>query len=222
MSRLSRIARACTALATALALAGCFDLELTLKLNSDGSGQLSTRAILAKEFVQMGAHGAPPESKLLGNGTRVRRKSEVRNGQLVQEESTEFDRLEQVRGIEGGQIEVTRLSSSIGERNRVRWVLRNTKRDTEAPSPDSSAVEGILKGHLLIMEIDVPCTVTSAKDVKLNYSTVAPFVSRDIFSGSKVRWVVPLSALFNMPNGKVTFELECWSFSGIAPGHTPN
>ena len=103
--------------AAALALAGCFDLELTLKLNGDGSGRLSTRAILAKEWVNLGAHAKPPESKLLGAGRHVHRKSEIRNGQLVQEESTNFDNLSQLKGIEGGAIEVNLWAARSGARS---------------------------------------------------------------------------------------------------------
>jgi hypothetical protein len=42
-----------------------------------------------------------------------------------------------------------------------------------------------------------------------------------VFFGSKVRWVVPLSALVATPNDKVTFDVECLSFSGIRQGRTP-
>ena len=182
--------------AAALALAGCFDLELTLKLNGDGSGRLSTRAILAKEWVNLGAHAKPPESKLLGAGRHVHRKSEIRNGQLVQEESTNFDNLSQLKGIEGGAIEVKSLGRTFwgAERTRVRWVLHTSKRPSEAPAPDPRILDSVLGGHTLTMTMELPCTVTRAEEVKLNFAQVAPSVSRDLLQGSTVRWVVPLSA----------------------------
>jgi len=57
--------------------------------------------------------------------------------------------------------------------------------------------------------------------VKLNLTSVAPAISRDLFRGSTVRWVVPLSALFATPNNQVAFDVECWSLAGIKPGKTP-
>lgn len=210
-------------MAAALVLSGCFDLELTLTLNSDGSGQLSTRAILAKQVVDLATRDRPPESRLLGESNRVRRKAEVRNGQLVQEESTEFDSLDQLQGIKGGSIEVTSRGGTFwgAERSRVRWVLYTTKGPSEAPPPDARLVESMVRGHILIMEMNLPCTVTKAHEVKLNTTSVPAYVSRDIVLGSKVRWVVPLSALLATPNDKVVFDVECWSFVGIKPGKTP-
>lgn len=219
-----RVVCICVAAAAALALAGCFDLELTLKLNSDGTGTLATRAILAKEWVQMGAQGKPPESKLLGNGTRVRRKSELRNGQLVQEEATDFETLSQLRGMEGSDIEVTKIGNTFwgAERSRVRWTVHTSKRHSDASPPDPRVIDAVLDGHIIVTEIDVPCTVTQAETVKLNFANAPAYINNDIIHGSSVRWVVPLKALFATPNGKITFELECWSFSGIKPGHTPD
>jgi hypothetical protein len=210
-------------IAASLALAGCFDLELTLNLNSDGSGSLSTRAILSKEMVDLGVRTDPPESRLLGDGHRVRRKSQIRNGQLVQEESTEFSALEQLRGIEGGTIEVASRGSTFwgGERSRVRWTLYTSKRASDAPPPDPRLIEHAVRGHILIVEMNLPCTVSHARDVKLNTTTVSPYISRALLFGSKVRWVVPLSALVATPNDKIAFDVECISFSGIKPGRTP-
>ncbi len=79
----------------------------------------------------------------------------------------------------------------------------------------------MMKGHILIVEMDLPCTITDAGAVKLNTTTVTPFVGNDILSGSKVRWVVPLSALFATPNDTIAFDVKCWSFRGIQPGRTP-
>jgi hypothetical protein len=209
-------------IAASFALAGCFDLELTLNLESDGSGKLSTRAILSKEMVDLGVRTDPPESRLLGDGHRVRRKSEIRNGQLVQEESTEFASLEQLRGIEGGVIEVTSRGRTFwgGERSRVRWILHTSKRTSDAPPPDPRIIERMVRGHILIVEMNLPCTVSTARDVKLNTTTVSPYVSRAMLFGSKVRWVVPLSGLVATPNDKIVFDVECLSFSGIKPGRT--
>jgi hypothetical protein len=214
--------RVAAVLAAALALAGCFDLELTLNLNSDGSGSLSSRAILSKHVAELGGGGDPPESRLLGDH-RVRRKAQIRNGQLVQEEMTEFESLALLRGIEGGSIEVTSRGRSWwgGERSRVRWVLKTTKRASDAPPPDPRLIESMVRGHILIVEMNLPCTVSHARDVKLNTATIEPYVSRAVFFGSKVRWVVPLSALVATPNDKVTFDVECLSFSGIRQGRTP-
>ena len=214
--------RTAAILATALLLAGCFDLELTLKLNSDGSGTLSTRAIVSKELIDLG-NGKPPDSKLLGESGQVRHKTEIRNGQLVQEETTDFDSLDQLRGIEGGRIEVTAQGHTFwgAERSRVRWILRTSKHPTDAPPPDPRVVEMMVGGHILIVEMDIPCTVMKAETVKLNTTSVAPIVSSDVISGSTVRWVVPLSALFATPNDQIAFDVECWSFAGIKPGKTP-
>jgi hypothetical protein len=208
--------------AAAFALTGCFDLELTLNLNSDGSGTLASRAILSKQIVDLGARTRPPESRLLGEG-RVRRKTEIRNGQLVQEEFTEFDNLQELRGIEGGSIEVTARGSTFwgAERSRVRWILRTSKHQSEAPPPDPRMIEPMVRGHILIVEMNVPCTVTTARDVTLNTTTVPAYISRNVLAGSKVRWVVPLAALMATPNDKIVFDLECWSFAGIKPGKTP-
>jgi hypothetical protein len=221
MSMRRTIVRA-AAVAASLALAGCFDLELTLNLESDGSGTIASRAILSKHMADLGAGRKPPESRLLGD-YRVRRKAEVRNGLLVQEEMTEFDSLEQLSGIEGGSIEVTSRGRAFwgGERSRVRWVLRTSKRASEAPPPDPRVIEQMVRGHILIVEMNLPCMVSRAHDVKLNTATVEPLVQRAIFFGSKVRWVVPLSALMATPNDKVTFDVECLSFAGIKPGRTP-
>ena len=79
----------------------------------------------------------------------------------------------------------------------------------------------MLGGHTLTMTMELPCTVTRADEVKLNFAQVAPSVSRDLLQGSTVRWVVPLRALFATPNGKITFEVECFSFAGVKPGRTP-
>jgi hypothetical protein len=221
--RWRRVVLAAAALAGALALSGCFDLELTLKLNSDGSGTLSTRAILSKQIVDLGARGRPPESRLLGQHGRVRRKSEIRNGELVQEEIAEFASLEDLRGIKGGTIEVTSRGTTFwgAERSRVRWILHTSKRQSDAPPPDPRIVENLVRGHILIVEVNIPCTVTDARDVKLNTTSVPPYVTRDVLRGSRVRWVVPLSALMATPNDKIVFDVECWSFAGIKPGKTP-
>ena len=208
--------------AAALLLAGCFDLELTLKLHGDGSGTLSTRAIVSRQVVDFG-HGRLPDSKLLGESGHVRHKTEIRNGQLVQEETTDFESLDQLRGIEGGRIEVTSQGRTFwgAERSRVRWVLRTSKQASDAPPPDPKVVEMMVKGHILIVEMDIPCTVMHAETVKLNFTSVTPFVSSDVISGSTVRWVVPLSALLATPNDQIAFDVECWSFAGIKPGRTP-
>ncbi len=210
-------------LAAALLLAGCFDLELTLKLNSDGSGRLSTRAILSKQWVDLTGVNTPPDSKLLGNDRRVRRKSEIRNGQLIQEEIRDFHSLSELRGVEGGSIEVTSLGRTFwgAEQTRVRWVLRASKRESDAPPPDPSVVDSLIAGHIVIMEIDVPCTVTRADPVKLNTTSVGAFVNSDVIQGSTVRWLVPLKALVATPNDKIVFQMECWSFEGIRPGKSP-
>jgi hypothetical protein len=222
-ARARKLFQAALVLAGALVLSGCFDLELTLKLNSDGSGTLSTRAILSKEIVDMGARAEPPESRLLGDGRRVRRKSEIRNGQLVQEEVAEFSSLENLRGIKGGSIEVASRGTTFwgAERSRVRWTLHTTKGPSDAPPPDPRLLESMVRGHILIVEMNIPCTVSDARHVKLNTTSVPPYVTHDILRGSKIRWVVPLSALMATPNDKIVFDVECWSFSGIKPGRTP-
>ena len=93
---LSRLVVLCGA---ATLLAGCFDVQLGLKLHNDGSGAVTTRIILSKEMTDMAAAGrSKPMPALLGKDKRnVRTTSEIRNGQLVTEETVGFARLSEMQ-----------------------------------------------------------------------------------------------------------------------------
>ena len=167
-------------LAAAVLLAGCFDLELTLKLNSDGSGTLSTRAIVSKNVIDLGDVNKPPDSKLLADSGNVHHKTQIRNGQLVQEERRDFGSLAESAASKaaGSKSSAWAPPCSGAEKSRVRWVLRTSKRPSAAPPPDPRMIEMMMGGHILIVEIDLPCTVSEARDVKLNTASITPYVSR--------------------------------------------
>ena len=130
--RLGRLVVLCGA---AILLAGCFDVQLGINLHNDGSGAVTTRIILSKEMTDMAAAGrSKPMPALLGKDNRnVRTTSEIRNGQLVTEETVGFAHLSDVP-LSDDNIEVTNLGRTFfgAARSRIRWSLGSTHNDPNA------------------------------------------------------------------------------------------
>ena len=218
---LSRLAVLCGA---ATLLAGCFDVQLGLKLHNDGSGAVTTRIILSKEMTDMAAAGrSKPMPALLGKDKRnVRTTSEIHNGQLVTEETVGFARLSDVP-LSDDNIEVTNLGRTFfgAVRSRIRWSLESTHSNPNAG--DMKGMAAFLAGHTFTLSMDIPCHVEKASDVSINGISMAPSVHGDWMHGSTVRWQVPLATLFaGMGGSDVTFDVVCWSWLGIPSAKTQN
>jgi hypothetical protein len=219
--RLGRLVVLCGA---AILLAGCFDVQLGIKLHNDGSGAVTTRIILSKEMTDMAAAGrSKPMPALLGKDNRnVRTTSEIRNGQLVTEETVGFAHLSDVP-LSDDNIEVTNLGRTFfgAARSRIRWSLGSTHNDPNAG--DMRAMAAFLVGHTFTLSMEIPCHVEKASNVSVNGISMAPSVQGDWMRGSTVQWQVPLTALFSgMNGGNVTFDAVCWSWLGIPSARTQN
>ncbi len=213
MRKSARFLAAGLVLASLLMVAGCFDYDVTLKLNQEGHGSLSTALSLPAHLA-----GAESGRKL---GTIVlplpEVESERKNGRLVISESAHFTWLHQlsarrvrfiVKEIDHGPLDITsptfritaELASAEGDLPD-RDIRPGTERELRRPpvrklDPAEARARrylaGTWAGHYLGMTLELPGQVTRAYPLEFGAEVVTPRVGKQ---RRVVRWRVPLGLL---------------------------
>ena len=202
-------------------LTGCFDYELELALQKDGSGTLS--AILVTPDTT-----GPPPAKLMDMllPNPVRKITKV-GKRLVTKDTGKFDFLDAVAlygfsvhiketsfGVLGMTDHTYRVTLSLypveGDRPD-RKVLPGTERETRTPDPEPTdpalkrsraMVKGGLKGSCLIVTYRLPGEIKNPLSLTLGSSLIKPEISQ---GKTRVSWRIPWSVLINE---KVNHTLE--------------
>lgn len=206
--------------ASAVLLAGCFDLQFDLTLHNDGSGTMVAKTTLNKEMSAMAAKDKdkPSGSLLAKNNKNVRQTAKNENGIVSMEETVEFKRLSDI-ALEGDGLEVTDLGRSIFgvDRTRIRWDLGADKKDKDREGGDMAAQ--VFAGHYLTVNMQLPCNVETAAALSLDGKQIVPVVKKSLLNGSTVQWRIPLEQLF-AGGSNAQIDVTCWSWYGIPAGKT--
>jgi hypothetical protein len=212
-------------LASALLLAGCFDIAFDIDLKSDGSGTIAAKTVLSRDMSKLAKEDkgkSTPELLAKDNKAVTVTRSET-DGRLTTGETLAFRRLSDV-SLDDSRFEVIDLGRTIYgvDRSHIRFVTggESDRKGGREPSEKSEIVTSLLKGYFYTLTLHVPCNVGKASSPKISGTAVAPNIQTSFWHGSTVQWKLPMELFFAAAGKRQVFEVECWSWFGIPAGKT--
>ncbi len=196
------------ALAGALVLGACFDIEQRVVVRDNGSGSISIRVVT--EDVLPDSAGLQQMLNTTVGPVRMRDYSE--DGQFIHEEDLDFSSLSEV-SLQDDAI-------TLDIRDRTLWGAGPTRatltRTLSAPGRNDDAlglVRMALRGHTYVYSMTVPGLIESIEPVLIG-GLQAPAER----SGNTVTWRIPLEALIGVET--ITFTIKFTTFGALTAAKT--
>lgn len=185
----------------AIGLSGCFDLDQSVALNRDGSGQY--RLSIAARGVMGDALKSGKSDVHFGHNNNVHTHTVIAGGKVIQTSSVDFKQL--------SDLELSNESIAIKVRGHDLFGLGSTHavfrrvflvddaRRAHARDDDSSAGEAVIASmfgdHTYVFSVHLPGSIDWIAPVWAGDVEVKPEVTGDYFSGHTIVWRMPLTSL---------------------------
>jgi tetratricopeptide (TPR) repeat protein len=181
---------------------GCIDIEEKVKINKDGSGEISF-LVTPGEMVSISdfKDGIKDFNFLILYKGNVKKNIFIKNGKYKLKEYVKFNNLQEVgfiNDIISININKSKIIAINSFEGSYKHIMKVGKIDDE-----SLEFSRFLAGHNFIYQVNFPAVIKKANDLKIDEFSIEPTIQKN-----KVSWVIPLELLFHTNTDSLKFEFN--------------